>query len=228
MPDNQGLIRERLGKLGLETRREEEILRELGEHLADHAAALEARGVTPDAAAQEVLESVSNWPELRNEILRVETEEVTMDYRLNYRSKALWLPALCALTLSNVLLALMQVFGPLPHFYWLSRDMSMRPYFTFFVPWLISQPVVGAMAAYWSRRAGGAVLHQLLAALAPAIALLGLFVLIIPFSIILDKHVAHNIRLTAFLVLTATWVLLPSVPLLIGAAPFLRKPQAQA
>ena len=33
MPDDQGLIRERLGKLGLGTRREEEILRELGEHL---------------------------------------------------------------------------------------------------------------------------------------------------------------------------------------------------
>ena len=51
MPDNQGLIRERLGKLWLETRREEEILLELADHLDDHAAALEARGVARDAAA---------------------------------------------------------------------------------------------------------------------------------------------------------------------------------
>jgi len=28
--------------------------------------------------------------------------------------------------------------------------------------------------------------------------------------------------------LTLTWVLLPSVPLLLGAAPFLRKPQPQS
>ncbi len=223
MPDNQGLIRERLGKLGLETRREEEILRELSEHLADHAAALEARGVTRDAAAREALDSVSNWPVFREEILSAETEEAIM----NYRTKALWLPALFALTLSNVLLAIFQIFGPPPHFHWLGAGKSMEPYYVFVVPWLISQPVVGAVAAYWSRRAGGTVRYQLLAALAPAIALLGLFLLILPWAMIVDKNVAHHVKLGAFLILTVTWVLLPSVPLLIGAAPFLRKPHAQ-
>ena len=38
----------------------------------------------------------------------------------------------------------------------------------------------------------------------------------------------HHIRLSAFVLLTVIWVLLPAVPLLIGAAPFLRKPQAQS
>ena len=33
MPDNHGLIRARLGKLGLGAQREEEILREISEHL---------------------------------------------------------------------------------------------------------------------------------------------------------------------------------------------------
>ena len=112
----QVLIRERLGKLGLGPRREEEILRELSEHLADHAEALEARGVARDAAAREALDSVSNWPELRKEILSAETEETIM----NYRTKVLWLPALCALTLSNGLLALMQIFGP-PHAFLLAE-----------------------------------------------------------------------------------------------------------
>jgi len=222
MKDNQRYLRARLGKVGLDPRREEEIVRELSDHLEDHAAALEGRGVARDAAAREALDSVSDWPEFREDIIRAETEEATM----NYRTKVLWLPALCALTLSNVILALMQIFGP-PHFYWFYTGKTMAPYYVFVVPWLISQPVVGAVAAYWSRRAGGAMLHQLLAALAPAIALLGVFVLILPFAMILDKHVAHNIRLTAFLVLTVTWVLLPAVPLLLGAAPFLRKPQAQ-
>jgi hypothetical protein len=53
MPDNEKYLRERLGKLGLPPHREEEILRELSEHLADHAAALEARGLTSDAAADD-------------------------------------------------------------------------------------------------------------------------------------------------------------------------------
>jgi hypothetical protein len=145
---------------------------------------------------------------------------------MNYRTKVLWLPALCTLTLSNVLLALMQIFGPLTHFYWLNPYMGMRPFYTFLVPWLILQPVVGAVAAYWSRRAGGAVRHQLLAALAPAIALLGLFALVLPFM--LGEHGGHHIRLSAYLLMTAIWALLPALPLLIGAAPFLRKPQPQS
>ncbi len=212
------MIEKRLGKLGLGPHREEEILRELCEHLADHAATLEARGVARDAAAQQAFDSVSNWPELRNEIVSAETEEAIM----NYRTKVVWLPALCALALSNVLLALMQVFGP-PHFYWFYTGKGMAPYYVFVVPWLITQPAVGGIAAYWSRRAGGAVLHQLLSALAPAIALLGVFVLILPFAMIMEE--GHYLHLGAFLILTVTWVVLPALPLLVGAAPFLRNPQ---
>ena len=223
MPSHQKLVKERLGKLALGTRREEEILRELGDHLEDHAATLEARGLTSDAAAQEALDSISNWPELRQEILSAENGGAIM----NYRTKSLWLPALCALTLSNGLLALMQIFGAPAHFYWLSVGKSVQALCEFIVPWLISQPVVGAVAAYWYRRAGGTVRHQLLAALAPAIALLGLFLLILPFSMIVEGFSALNIRLGAFLILSVTWVLLPAIPLLIGAAPFLRKPQPQ-
>ena len=69
--------------------------------------------MTSDAAAREALDSVSNWPELRAEIVSAETEEAIM----NHRTKALWLPALCALTLSNGLLALMQIFSAPAHFY---------------------------------------------------------------------------------------------------------------
>jgi hypothetical protein len=181
--------------------------------------------VVPDDAAREALDTVSNWLELRREILSAETEEANM----NYRTKALWLPALCALTLSNGLVALMQIFGHPPDSYWLgTAGWSMKVLSAYIVPWLILQSVVGAIAAYWSRRAGGSVRYQLLAALAPAIALLGLFVVVIPISIMLNEHGASHIRLSAFLIVTVTWVLLPAVPLLIGAAPFLRRPQAQS
>ena len=146
---------------------------------------------------------------------------------MNYRTKVLWIPALCALTLSNVLLALMQIFGRPPHFYVLHTGRNMEIFCAFIVPWIVSQPAVGAVAAYWSRRAGGAMRHQILAALAPAIALLGVFVLILPWAMIIERPAAPNIRLEAFLILTVTWVLLPAIPLLLGAAPFLRKPQAQ-
>jgi hypothetical protein len=249
MPGNLGLIRERLGKLGLEARREEEILRELGEHLQDHIAALESGGMRRDAAAQEALNSVSNWPEFRKQILEAENEEGTM----NYRTKVLWLPALFALTMSSGLLALLQYAGLLPHFYWLSTGSSTAylthrvglvlvppiPLLVLYTPWLIALPVVGAVAAFWSRRAGGKALHRILAALAPSLGWL-CFLLISPIisTLIYLLMLSLNLRhghisfslinlLAAYLIHLVSWVLGPSILLFLGAAPFLRKPQAQ-
>ena len=147
---------------------------------------------------------------------------------MNYRTKALWLPAMCALILSNGLLAIFQVFGPAPRFYWFHGSKSLEIFCAFVIPWLLTQPVVGAVTAYWSRRAGGTVRYQLLAATAPAIALMGLFLLILAFALILDKHASHTITITGFLVLTVTWVLLPALPLLVGAVPFVRRPQTRS
>jgi hypothetical protein len=224
MRDDREFVKKSLGRLGLTPHREEEIARELSEHLADHAVALEARGLDKDAAAREAQDSVSNWPELGRKILAAEIEGTTM----NYRTRVLWLPALFALTLSYVLLALIQIFGPQPSFYWFFTGRSLMPFVAFIVPWLLSQPVVGAIAAFWSRRAGGTVRYQILAALAPAIALLGLFLLILPFAMIVVHHVSHTMRIGSFLGLTVTWVILPALPLLLGAAPFLRTAQSRS
>jgi len=225
MPDNRRLVKDRLGELGLGPHREEEIVRELSEHLDDHTDDLAQGGLAAVEAHAQALEAVSDWPALRNEIFNAETEEAMM----NYRTKVLWLPALGALALSHALLALMQIWGSPPRFHWLSPARSLAPYMVFYAPWLISQPVVGAMAAYWSRRARGTVRHQLLAALAPAIALPGFLLPFLPVAVIVDWPVSHELRFwTGFLVMITTWGLLPAVPLLLGAAPFLRKPHAQS
>jgi hypothetical protein len=219
MPDDTTYLRERLGRLGLATRREEEIFRELGDHLVDHAAALEARGLTSDMAAREALDSVSNWPELRNEIVSVETEEAIM----NYRTKVLWLPALCAFALSMVLLALLQIAGFRPRFYWLENGL----FIPFYVPWLLALPIIGAVAAFWSKRAGGGVSHRLLVSQAPAIIWLAVLLTFMLISLVIDRHVPLIFKLHGMLIYIVAWVLLPAVGLLLGAAPFLRKPQAQ-
>jgi hypothetical protein len=240
MPDHRKLLKDCLGELGVSPYREKEILCELADHLEDHAETLEARGLTSDEAAREALDSVSNWPELCNEIRSAETGESTM----NYRTKVLWLPALGALTLSSTLLALFQFFGLVPRFYWLSRTgMSMQPFFTVYLPWLIALPAIGAVAASWSQRAGGKAVHRLLAALAPPIGMLGTF-LIGPFIGLLiylliplfsDGAGHRRIRpplhappmIGVFLML-ASWVLLPAAGFLLGAVPFLRKSHPQS
>jgi hypothetical protein len=241
MPDKQRLLKERLGNLGLGPRRQEEILRELGEHLEDHAAALEARGLTSDEAARRAVDVVPDWSKLRIEILSAETEETSMD--MNYRTKVFWLPAMCALAISSGLLAVFQHAGLMPRFYWFSGQPGTYPFFAFYVPWLIALPVVGAVAAFWSQLAGGKALYRMLAALAPSLGILGFF-LIGPFIALLIRMVmaVHYHRpisffltgfslvqfIYGFLILFANWVLLPAIALFIGAAPFLRKPQPQS
>jgi hypothetical protein len=242
MPNHQGLIKARLGKLALGARREEEILRELGDHLEDHAGALEARGMTSDAAAREALRGVEDWSNFRDEICRAENEETTMNFQVTYRTKALWLPALGALTLSSILLAIFQFSGLVPRFYWLNRTgLSMHPFFTFYFPWLFALPAIGAVAAFWSQHAGGKAIHRLLAALAPPIGMLGTF-LIFPFLTVLiyillplfrsgagqqrilpPLHAPPMIGMIAVIV---SWVLLPAIGLALGALPFLRKPKS--
>jgi hypothetical protein len=73
------------------------------------------------------------------------------------------------------------------------------------------------------------VRDQLLAALAPAIAWLGVFTLVLPFRLgEHGGHGGHHIRLSAYLLVTAIYALLPAIALFIGAAPFLRRPQLQS
>lgn len=220
MPDSRELIRARLGKLGLGPRREEEILRELGDHLEDHAGDLEARGVASGTAADEALTSVPNWPKFRDEILAAETEETKM----NYRTKVLWLPALGAFTLSSILLALLIFAGLYPPIY-LLKDGLFIP---FYVPWLLALPIIGAVAAFWSKRAGGGVLDRLLVSQAPSIIWLATLLTFLALSLFIDRHVPLILKLQGMLTYIVGWVLLPSLGLLIGAVPFLRKPQPQS
>lgn len=234
MPDELDLVRARVGKLGLAPYREEEILRELAGHLEDQATALEASGMGPEEAVEEALDSVPGWPELRAEIIQAETEEETM----NYRAKVLWLPAVVGGVASSSVLAIMQLSGLAPLFY--GTPSAGYGYLIFYIPWLACLPVGGAAVAYWSQRAGGRVLHRLLAALAPALAVLNisLVILLVNPAVCLLVSLHHHCAvfgglplrefLRGFGALLGNWVLLPALALFAGAAPFLRMPHARA
>ena len=200
-------------------------------------AELEARGTAREEALWEALNDVSDWSTVRHEIVSAELGEEYM----NYRTKTFWLPGFVALILSSVLLALLQTLGVVPRFYWLTGQMgSGYPFFTFYISWLVILPLVGACAAFWSQRAGGRVVQRLLAALAPSLGMLG-FLLIAPVISLFfflapyfvkprPLHVDFSLKIAmiAFSTYLVSWVLLPAVGLIIGAAPFLRKPHPQA
>jgi hypothetical protein len=234
MPDERKPIRERLGKLDVEPRRQEEIERELGEHLADLASALEAQGATREAAAKASLESVSDWRQLGLDILAAEMEET-----MNHRTRALWLPALGAVFASSSLTAIIQICAPLTHSPWLNPNITLNPDFTvrtwyvLLLPWLALQPLVGAVSASWSRRAGGSLREQLIAALAPAAWLLVIVVVAIPMEVVRiamhpSLHISGRGVVPNKMEMLAIWALGPALALVIGAAPFLRRPQPQS
>jgi hypothetical protein len=218
MRDEQELIKARLGKLGLAPHREEEILRELGEHLADHAAALESKGAAKDAAIRQALDSVSNWDEFRKGILSAETANGGM----NYLTKVFWLPALGTFALNMGLLAYLQIARLRPAFFLWSGLIPI------YLPWLIALPMIGALGALWSKRAGGSILLQLLASQASALIWECIMLVMLPFSLVLDRGVPVSLKMEGLLIYVVAWVLLPSFALFLGGSPFLRKPQAQS
>jgi len=123
------------------------------------------------------------------------------------------------------LLALLIFGGLYPHIY-LLRDGLFIP---FYVPWLVALPIIGAVAAFWSQRAGGRVSHRLVVSLAPPIILLGIMLIILlPLALAVDRHVPFSLKLEGMLTYIVAWVLVPSLALFFGAAPFLRKADPQS
>ena len=217
MPDWRRLARRRLTPLALDSAREDEIVAELAGHLEDLYADLVLRGVPKEEAVQSALSAAADWNELRHEIQLAANEEVIM----NYRVRTLWLPGACTIALSGILLRLLQIrSAPAPHVFWVWQGMSLVLYWR----WLLCLPLVGALGAYWSRRAGGKLLDRLLAAslypLGLTCALALTFIIGLVFR--LDSRVPLSIKLVALGAYIVGWGIAPFIPLLLGALPFLR------
>jgi hypothetical protein len=234
MPNDLKPLANHLHTHGIGRQREAEILRELSEHVEDDVATLESQGLTSAEATRRALGSVHDWRQLGKAILAAEMEET-----MNHRTRALWLPALGAVFASSALTAIIQVCAPLTHAPWLNPLITVRPgYFPWYellLPWVALQPLVGAVGASWSRRADGSLREQLIAALAPAIPYIALLLIRVVLTILQmllvamhrSGHLSGRVILLN-LAFSASWALLPALALLIGAAPFLRRPQPQA
>jgi hypothetical protein len=96
------------------------------------------------------------------------------------------------------------------------------------LPWLAWLPLVGAVGAYWSRRAGGGWKERLLSALTPAISMWAIVQLtFIGLSLFMDSVIVAAEWMALFS-LELGWVLAPAVALIIGALPFVLWPKRSA
>ena len=215
MPDWRAIARKRLGPLALEAKRQEEIVIELAGHLEDLYSDALRQGRSHTEALQSAFSAASDWDTLRREIESAVNEEGIM----NYRVKTLWLPGACTIALSGIVLRLLQnPSAPSPHVFWLRQGPPLIVYWQ----WFVCLPLVGAVGAYWSRRAGGKLLERALAVSFPVLGTMGLPMLILPFMLIFRWLVHRDALLVPSALLLLIWVVLPEAALLDGALPFFR------
>jgi hypothetical protein len=89
----------------------------------------------------------------------------------------------------------------------------------FYVPWLLTLPLFGALGAYISLRAGGSARAILFSGIFPMLSLAACFFVILPLSFVLDRSASFQPTLAGFLGLLLSWVVAPGAALLIGALP---------
>ena len=207
MPDWEKLVRQRLPDLGMALE-EQEIFAELAGHLEEAYETLRRQGVPQEDAARRTLSQVTDWSDFERQIRSARKEENTM----NTRVTRFWLPGLITLTLSSVLLAANQIFGPRPT----DLHAAKLPLIMLFIPWLLCLPLVGAIGAYLSSRAGATIGVMLVSSVMPVLPFAAAFLIVFPVALVLDDRVPHNITITGLLTGWFVWIFVPAAALVVG------------
>jgi len=211
MPDFKSLVQARLSPLRLTGEKADEVIEEIAGHLELAYSELCGLGVPPLEAERHARAEVADWVRLARDIER--SKEQIMKRRI----RTLWIPALAGGTVAYTLKALIERFVSHPSAITLSGS-----YYILSWQWLAVLPFVGALAAYWSERANGSPAERAIAALAPvgAAASLVLVSLFVALFVDADVSVVQKLASSGAWLLIA--VLIPSVPILLGAVPFLK------
>lgn len=200
MPDWVAFVHSRLAATGLPAAREQEIIEELAGHLED----TEREGYTCAV--------VQDWPAFARAIRLAEEES------MRSRLRALWIPGLISGLLATVALRVVQHTGYRPQV----TPSDLQP-MVFYYPWFLVLPLVGAIAAFLSRRAQGGVRTRLLAAVFPSFGVLAMVCLLGPLAALGTLYKGESLAYLGLLLaqFVAVWVLLPAAGLALGALPFL-------
>ncbi len=195
MRDWEALVERQLSGLSLEPAESAEVIAELAAHLSETCEEMRRQGMTEEESVRRTLSQVEDWQKLSRLIQNTRTKENVMTNRV----KQFWLPSLLTLFLSMGLLMLIQVFGPV-----------------IYLPWLFSLPLIGAMGAYLSKRAGGSQSAMLCAIVFPVLPYFAFFLVALPVTAIFHDYLGHHIMLFALFAGLLAWVVGPAAALLTG------------
>ncbi|HEX4543733.1 MAG TPA: hypothetical protein VH114_11240 [Candidatus Acidoferrum sp.] len=212
MLDCQKLVRQRLSRLALDAGEKEEVHAELAAHLEEMYELARCKGMGEEQASQFVLEQVTDWKDLQHKIQNARQKENTLTPRVT----RFWLPSLLTMTLAMIIPTLFAKFG-LDGVKLLTLQGSAQRNYNLMVyaAWMVALPLVGALGAYLSGRAGGTQRAMVLSAVFPALAMALVILLVIPFTMFLEPgfKMVRLLRIPGMLV---PFVLIPGVCLLSG------------
>lgn len=221
MLDWREVVRRRLAGLAFDEDSREEVFAELAGHLEETYDRLRGEGLSEKDAVRDTMTQVKDWRSLQEEICCARTKEKPV----TPRTKRLWLPSLVTLLVSMVMLPMLGWLGLKPQFLFLQGPHDRTYVFTVYTVWLMMLPLVGALGAYLSRRAGGTHAAVIISGIFPALAFFVVLLFVLPFMGFLEHGLEANAR-SVFQSLTCDpfgrlgvvtgWVLMPGACLFIG------------
>jgi hypothetical protein len=211
MRDGRKFVQVQLAGLPLSPGTKADVVDELAGHLEEVYEGHRHQGMTEKLAAQRAMGQVTDWNALERHIRKAKEREDLMHNRV----RRLWFPRFLTMTLSAGLLLVLLKLGLQPRMVsWGGADTVL-----FYVPWLLTLPLFGALGAYISLRAGGSARAILFSGIFPMLSLAACFFVILPLSFVLDRSASFQPTLAGFLGLLLSWVVAPGAALLIGALP---------
>jgi hypothetical protein len=207
MPDWEKLVGRRLAGLAIKPEERHEVFAEVAAHLEEGYAQLRAQGISSEDAVKQSLEQVSDWNALAKRIQVAKKGNI-----MNTRTRIFWLPGALTLTLSMGFLLILQVSGFQPRtISWGNNSLIL-----FYIPWLLSLPVFGALGAYLSSRAGGSRRDALLSSIFPAVYPTICFFVLLPLALLFSRTVAQHFYFKSLFPQVFAWLIVPAIALLIG------------
>jgi hypothetical protein len=212
MRDWEKFVQSKLAELKLAPEPKADVIAELAGHLEEAYESLREEGVAEHDAARRALAQVPDWSDLQRKVYSTRIKENNM----NSRVTRFWIPGLLTFVVSMSLLATIEKFDPRPSVLYLGNDMRTTPSLIFYIPWLAALPLIGAMGAYLSNRAGGSVRTAVVSSLFPILPFIAVFSVVLPVGLIIDRQVGVTVMAASLLRGVIGWVLIPGTALLAG------------
>jgi hypothetical protein len=209
--DWRALVEERLAGLALEPEEKAEVIAEVAAHLEDTCDEMLRQGMTEEEAVRRASSQAGNWRSLQHKILTEKRREQIMEKRI----RQLWVPGFLTLILSMLFLTVLYRLGLRARLVWSGPNAILL-----YTPWLAGLPLIGALGAYVSARAGGSRRTVLLASVFPTIALTFAFLFMFPFSLTIEliagRPVDFSNVATVLLKDGIGWLVVPGAALFAG------------